>query len=136
MKAPFTKPSGDELRQRIGKFAGRSTSQIPHHVPDTLSLVLKDDGWELWGGEDQREPLPITVETAYLFAVAAGIDAQRVLDKTRTHLGSLRIKLKSRRINGRYEKELVSAHSQLSQELEKARAHKPKPEWAQGRNRG
>jgi hypothetical protein len=127
-QAPFAKPVGDEVRERIGNFKNPKPS-IPHHVPKTLSLALKEDGWEFWGGE-QTEPLPVTVKTAYLFALAAGMDAQQVLDKTRTHCGSLRLKAKSRGIPDRYRRELVSVQKQLSDELNEARKFKPQPEWA------
>lgn len=102
----------------LGHFAERSGDQPPQ---DT-ELQLTQDGWQVYGGEAFPEPVQIPVARAYELAQMEG-RSQAVLDETRKHCGTLRLRAMQQR--GVAKAETEATLSKLRFELEDARKLKP-----------
>jgi hypothetical protein len=60
--------------------------------PEQVELQLSQDGWQVFGGEQFRKSLPISVAYAYEIAQRNDGRGQVVLDETRKHCGTLRLR--------------------------------------------
>ncbi len=113
-----------EAATKLSTFAllGQFAREAEQHPPEQIELQLAQGGWQVFGGEDFQEPVPLTVARAYGIAQRDG-RGQSVLDETRKHCGTLRLRAKSQRGNAKAQTEEII--HMLRSELEDARKLKP-----------
>lgn len=95
-----------------------------------IQLRPRNGGWCIYGGPNFPEPVKISLPKLYKRMLDDGEleAAQELLDKTRINLGEMRIQIK--RLKGKEKQMLEDCWKSLREELTKAQALKPAPDWA------